>query len=248
MWFKIVCPKVLSSCMLLTQWISSNCVLQVGRVSVYDSTRHTGKTKESSVNWSLPDQHSVEVLDGTKGKLDGCVNTSKIKLSWFQKYLFCFWLTFSSLPGTNSAPPESQSPTYSFCFGPCANAAAATTFCCSLRTPRPKWPPRLSSRPSNCSSRPSVRTASAPGSANRWRRKALRLGRGWATQLQTSQWDTTAVTEKRCRWSRRTRRRSRSMQDAFLEILFYDKGEHKSTRRAQWAEERKDDNLKKKKS
>ncbi|XP_068179352.1 double-stranded RNA-specific adenosine deaminase isoform X2 [Antennarius striatus] len=44
---------------------------EVGRVSVYDSTRHTGKTKESSVNWSFPDLHSVEVLDGTKGKLDG---------------------------------------------------------------------------------------------------------------------------------------------------------------------------------
>uniref|UniRef100_A0A8C7YJG1 Adenosine deaminase RNA specific n=1 Tax=Oryzias sinensis TaxID=183150 RepID=A0A8C7YJG1_9TELE len=44
---------------------------EVGRVSVYDSTRHTGKTKESSVNWSLPDQYNVEVLDGTKGKLDG---------------------------------------------------------------------------------------------------------------------------------------------------------------------------------
>lgn len=44
---------------------------EVGRVSVYDSTRHTGKTKESSVNWSFPDQHNVEVLDGTKGKLDG---------------------------------------------------------------------------------------------------------------------------------------------------------------------------------
>nr|XP_046255602.1 double-stranded RNA-specific adenosine deaminase [Scatophagus argus]XP_046255603.1 double-stranded RNA-specific adenosine deaminase [Scatophagus argus]XP_046255604.1 double-stranded RNA-specific adenosine deaminase [Scatophagus argus] len=44
---------------------------EVGRVSVYDSTRHTGKTKESSVNWSFPDQQSVEVLDGTKGKLDG---------------------------------------------------------------------------------------------------------------------------------------------------------------------------------
>ncbi|KAG7267331.1 hypothetical protein CRUP_031718, partial [Coryphaenoides rupestris] len=44
---------------------------EVGRVSVYDSTRHTGKTKESSVNWSFPDQLSVEVLDGTKGILDG---------------------------------------------------------------------------------------------------------------------------------------------------------------------------------
>lgn len=44
---------------------------EVGRVSVYDSTRHTGKTKESSVNWSLPDQLIVEVLDGTKGKEDG---------------------------------------------------------------------------------------------------------------------------------------------------------------------------------
>ncbi|KAG9345405.1 hypothetical protein JZ751_009952, partial [Albula glossodonta] len=44
---------------------------EVGRVSVYDSTRHTGKTKESSVNWSQADHLSVEVLDGTKGKLDG---------------------------------------------------------------------------------------------------------------------------------------------------------------------------------
>lgn len=47
--------------------------LQVGRVSVYDSSRHTGKTKESSINWSQPDQASVEVLDGTKGKVDGLV-------------------------------------------------------------------------------------------------------------------------------------------------------------------------------
>lgn len=46
-------------------------LVQVGRVSVYDSTRHTGKTKESSVNWSQPDQFTVEVLDGTKGKADG---------------------------------------------------------------------------------------------------------------------------------------------------------------------------------
>ncbi|GCC39911.1 hypothetical protein chiPu_0023889, partial [Chiloscyllium punctatum] len=44
---------------------------QIGRVSVYDSTRQTGKTKESSVNWSLADGAEVEVLDGTKGKVDG---------------------------------------------------------------------------------------------------------------------------------------------------------------------------------
>lgn len=69
--------NVLPVCLLLTKGICSKCVLQVGRVSVYDSTRHTGKTKESSVNWSLPDQHSVEVLDGTKGKLDGCVTKSR---------------------------------------------------------------------------------------------------------------------------------------------------------------------------
>ncbi|KAJ8354825.1 hypothetical protein SKAU_G00223920 [Synaphobranchus kaupii] len=43
---------------------------EVGRVSVYDSTRHTGKTKESSVNWSQADLLSVEVLDGTKGTTD----------------------------------------------------------------------------------------------------------------------------------------------------------------------------------
>eukprot|EP00061_Rhincodon_typus_P013459 g39840.t1 len=44
---------------------------QIGRVSVYDSTRQTGKTKESSVNWSLADGTEVEILDGTKGKVDG---------------------------------------------------------------------------------------------------------------------------------------------------------------------------------
>ncbi|XP_053226119.1 double-stranded RNA-specific adenosine deaminase isoform X2 [Podarcis raffonei] len=44
---------------------------EVGRVSVYDSARQTGKTKESSVNWCLPDDSEVEVLDGTKGKVDG---------------------------------------------------------------------------------------------------------------------------------------------------------------------------------
>ncbi|XP_061885617.1 double-stranded RNA-specific adenosine deaminase [Entelurus aequoreus] len=63
---------------------------EVGRVSVYDSTRHTGKTKESSVNWSLPDQTCVEVLDGTKGKLDG----NKLAVSRVSKStLFCMFRT-----------------------------------------------------------------------------------------------------------------------------------------------------------
>ncbi|XP_019734272.1 double-stranded RNA-specific adenosine deaminase isoform X1 [Hippocampus comes] len=63
---------------------------EVGRVSVYDSTRHTGKTKESSVNWSLPDHTSVEVLDGTKGKLDG----NKLGVSRVSKSnLFCLFRT-----------------------------------------------------------------------------------------------------------------------------------------------------------
>ncbi|NWH88295.1 DSRAD deaminase, partial [Aegithalos caudatus] len=44
---------------------------EVGRVTVYDSARQTGKTKESSVNWCLADESKVEVLDGTKGKVDG---------------------------------------------------------------------------------------------------------------------------------------------------------------------------------
>ncbi|TTB12812.1 Sorting nexin-27 [Bagarius yarrelli] len=51
-------------------YLQSITLGMVGRVSVYDSTRHTGKTKESSVNWSLPDQLKVEILDGTKGKVD----------------------------------------------------------------------------------------------------------------------------------------------------------------------------------
>ncbi|NWX94215.1 DSRAD deaminase, partial [Nothoprocta pentlandii] len=44
---------------------------EVGRVSVYDSARQTGKTKESSLNWCLADEGKVEVLDGTKGKVEG---------------------------------------------------------------------------------------------------------------------------------------------------------------------------------
>ncbi|XP_047454778.1 double-stranded RNA-specific adenosine deaminase [Mugil cephalus] len=69
---------------------------EVGRVSVYDSTRHTGKTKESSVNWSLPDQHSVEVLDGTKGKLDG----NKLAVSRVSKSnLFCLFRSLCQRSG-----------------------------------------------------------------------------------------------------------------------------------------------------
>lgn len=54
---------------------------EVGRVSVYDSTRHTGKTKESSVNWSFPDLLTVEVLNGTKGKVDGPLEVSRVSKS-----------------------------------------------------------------------------------------------------------------------------------------------------------------------
>ncbi|XP_072250320.1 double-stranded RNA-specific adenosine deaminase [Leuresthes tenuis] len=69
---------------------------EVGRVSVYDSTRHTGKTKESSVNWSFPDQHNVEVLDGTKGKLDG----SKQSVSRVSKSnLFCLFRSLCQKSG-----------------------------------------------------------------------------------------------------------------------------------------------------
>ncbi|TRZ01319.1 hypothetical protein DNTS_020887 [Danionella cerebrum] len=42
---------------------------EVGRVSVYDSTRHTSKTKESSVNWSEPDHAKMEVSRVSKSKL-----------------------------------------------------------------------------------------------------------------------------------------------------------------------------------
>lgn len=61
--------------------------LQVGRVSVYDSTRHTGKTKESSVNWSQPDQLTVEVLDGTKGKFDRCDSLNNLPIAWHKSHL-----------------------------------------------------------------------------------------------------------------------------------------------------------------
>lgn len=55
----------------LSSLLSLSPAAQVGRVSVYDSARQTGKTKESSVNWCLADHSEVEVLDGTKGKVDG---------------------------------------------------------------------------------------------------------------------------------------------------------------------------------
>uniref|UniRef100_A0A674N8L7 Adenosine deaminase RNA specific n=1 Tax=Takifugu rubripes TaxID=31033 RepID=A0A674N8L7_TAKRU len=71
---RAVCCRMARNGQEFAQSLSAPFMLnhpEVGRVSVYDSTRHTGKTKESSVNWSFPDQHSVEVLDGTTGKLDG---------------------------------------------------------------------------------------------------------------------------------------------------------------------------------
>ncbi|XP_035578000.1 double-stranded RNA-specific adenosine deaminase isoform X3 [Zalophus californianus] len=44
---------------------------KVGRVSVYDSKRQSGKTKETSVNWCLADGCDLEILDGTRGAVDG---------------------------------------------------------------------------------------------------------------------------------------------------------------------------------
>nr|XP_017201339.1 double-stranded RNA-specific adenosine deaminase isoform X1 [Oryctolagus cuniculus] len=44
---------------------------KVGRVSVYDSKRQSGKTKETSVNWCLADGYELEILDGTRGTVDG---------------------------------------------------------------------------------------------------------------------------------------------------------------------------------
>lgn len=70
----------------LSPFVPDIVQLKVGRVSVYDSTRHTGKTKESSVNWSFPDQHCVEVLDGTKGKLDGYVTQLSLLFLYFLDY------------------------------------------------------------------------------------------------------------------------------------------------------------------
>uniref|UniRef100_A0A672YSW9 Adenosine deaminase RNA specific n=1 Tax=Sphaeramia orbicularis TaxID=375764 RepID=A0A672YSW9_9TELE len=89
---------------------------EVGRVSVYDSTRHTGKTKESSVNWSFPDQHSVEVLDGTKGKLDG----NKLAVSRVSKSnLFCLFRTLCQRCGRNdllAMPSYNQAKMYAMSF------------------------------------------------------------------------------------------------------------------------------------
>ncbi|KAK2844617.1 hypothetical protein Q5P01_011276 [Channa striata] len=88
---RAVCCRLARDGAAFNQSLPSPFVLnhpEVGRVSVYDSTRHTGKTKESSVNWSFPDQYSVEVLDGTIGKLDG----NKLGVSRVSKSnLFCLF-------------------------------------------------------------------------------------------------------------------------------------------------------------
>ncbi|KAM4014623.1 double-stranded RNA-specific adenosine deaminase [Anomaloglossus baeobatrachus] len=68
---------------------------EVGRVSVYDSHRQTGKTKESSVNWCLADDE-VEVLDGTKGKVEG----SRLEVSRVSKlHMFVLFQKLSDLRG-----------------------------------------------------------------------------------------------------------------------------------------------------
>ncbi|XP_040266870.1 double-stranded RNA-specific adenosine deaminase isoform X2 [Bufo bufo] len=68
---------------------------EVGRVSVYDSHRQTGKTKESSVNWCLADEE-VEVLDGTKGKVEG----SRQEVSRVSKlHMFVFFQNLCVLRG-----------------------------------------------------------------------------------------------------------------------------------------------------
>uniref|UniRef100_A0A8C5QGG3 Adenosine deaminase RNA specific n=2 Tax=Leptobrachium leishanense TaxID=445787 RepID=A0A8C5QGG3_9ANUR len=67
----------------------------VGRVSVYDSHRQTGKTKESSVNWCLADEE-VEVLDGTKGKVEG----AKMEVSRLSKrHMFTLFQDLSKQRG-----------------------------------------------------------------------------------------------------------------------------------------------------
>ncbi|KAF3691963.1 Double-stranded RNA-specific adenosine deaminase [Channa argus] len=96
---RAVCCRLARDGAAFTQSLPSPFILnhpEVGRVSVYDSTRHTGKTKESSVNWSFPDQYSVEVLDGTKGKLDG----NKLGVSRVSKSnLFCLFRSLCQRSG-----------------------------------------------------------------------------------------------------------------------------------------------------
>nr|XP_010952278.1 double-stranded RNA-specific adenosine deaminase isoform X2 [Camelus bactrianus] len=53
---------------------------KVGRVSVYDSKRQSGKTKETSVNWCLADGYDLEILDGTRGTVDGPISKKNIFL------------------------------------------------------------------------------------------------------------------------------------------------------------------------
>ncbi|XP_061426745.1 double-stranded RNA-specific adenosine deaminase-like [Lethenteron reissneri] len=79
---------------------------RVGRVSVYDSARQVGKTKETSANWSLGDERP-EILDGTKGKaLDqtGALVVSRLSKRALSKAFTLTWRKFNhrELPGGGS--------------------------------------------------------------------------------------------------------------------------------------------------
>nr|XP_032824857.1 double-stranded RNA-specific adenosine deaminase isoform X2 [Petromyzon marinus] len=70
---------------------------RVGRVSVYDSARQVGKTKETSANWSLGDERP-EILDGTKGKaLDqtGALVVSRLSKRALSKAFTLTWHKFN---------------------------------------------------------------------------------------------------------------------------------------------------------
>lgn len=131
---------------------------------------------------------------------------------------------------TNWVRPEFPSPTCSFCFAPCASVVAAMTSSPCPRTPRQKWLPRLFSKPSSISSRPSAPMVMEPGSASRWKRKALKQGRGSGTLEQASLWDTAALVMEE-QWSS-SRRRRRAVQGIFYKDDFIMRG-NKSTRQGQ---------------
>ncbi|NWI89793.1 DSRAD deaminase, partial [Pitta sordida] len=92
---------------------------EVGRVSVYDSARQMGKTKESSVNWCLADESEVEILDGTKGKVDG----PKLEVSRVSKRKM--FALFQQLCAKNSRQDLLSFPVYSEAKGAATEYQAA---------------------------------------------------------------------------------------------------------------------------
>lgn len=133
-------------------------------------------------------------------------------ITWLAASVFCFhheWVACLSfvkcLPvGTNKRCPGYPSPTCSVCSARCARSLIALTSCPCPPTLRPKCRPPPSNSPNNSSFKRSASTATEPGSASRWKRRASSLWRQRETTARAAPW---SLEEMRGPWITSQQRR-----------------------------------------